>query len=180
MGQSHAGPQWVCWSRRSHCALGPRRSRAIICPRRKASGTIAFKHTTSLGATMFCHALAITTSIVMVSIPSASQPKSKKAVRVLDAHFKCVKTLSSSSDLLQFERLWSNKQIVSLPSKPAWNYKLDLIGFENGGRWLYCSSGQTERLTKRVSPPYQVVGYRQLNELLGIPNQSVAPVAPAP
>lgn len=123
---------------------------------------------------MFRRAIAIAASTVLISIALASQIKFPKKVRVFDSHFKCIKTLSSTEDLFKFEKIWNKKQIVSLPSKPAWNYKLDLTGFENGGRWLYCSSGQTELLTKKVSLPYQIQDYRQLNELLGISNQAPA------
>lgn len=119
---------------------------------------------------MICRAFAYAASLVLISLPCASQPKTKKLVKVFDSNFKCIKTLSSPEELSKFERLWTKKEIVSLPSKPSWNYKLDLIGFSKVGRWLYCSSGHTELLTKSVSLPYQIQEHHQFNELLGIPN----------
>jgi len=99
---------------------------------------------------------------------SIAQAVEKRSVKVLDASFGHLSTLSSPEQIGKFETLWNSKEPVSIGSKPEWTYKIDLSGFKSGGRWLYNPSGYAQSLSYGKTLLYKIPNHQDFNTLLGI------------
>ena len=90
-------------------------------------------------------------------------------VSVRDANFQVVKVLSPA-ELVDFTRLWENKQEVqaSLNSVEGQHFKVDITRQQSSARWLYQTTGYAQYLDPLAQPVYKLQEPEAFNRLIGV------------
>jgi len=89
-------------------------------------------------------------------------------ILILDADFKIIKTLSTSSEIETFSQHWQHKKELPPSENPPGQYKIDIHSHESNTRYLYNSNGTARLLTKKMTPEYQITDFTLFNKVLGI------------
>ena len=105
---------------------------------------------------------------LLIVFPAQGIAQDSKSIKVLNAQFETIAVLASSDMVANFESIWNTRSEVTGQVKPSWKYKLDLIGFKPGGRWLYDPAGYIKKLAHNKTKLYSISPANQFNSLLGI------------
>jgi hypothetical protein len=97
--------------------------------------------------------------------PAQARPLSR--VAVLDSDFQPVRILTDPDALARFAEIWEARTIASDPGALEFQFKVDIEGTRDDGRWLYDPAGFVQRLAMNVTPIYRLPG-DAFNGLLGL------------
>ena len=97
--------------------------------------------------------------------PAQARPLGR--VAVLDGDFQPVRILTDPDALARFTEIWEARAIASDPGAPTFQFKIDIEGTRDDGRWLYDPAGYVQRLAMNIKPIYRLPG-GPFNALIGL------------
>lgn len=92
-------------------------------------------------------------------------------IKVWDADFQVILTIDDSTTLESFKSIWEDRTSFTLPERPNFTHKVDVITTEGSTRWLYHPDGYVTILSTNAGTPiYRIAQPDRLRDML-IPQQ---------